>query len=543
MDKHETHEADVVIVGAGLSGAMLSYQLAKKGFQVICLEAGPEIKRDAILNSFKEQPDRDFQAPYENTRHAPHPSGRSNDPYLESIGKNEYNVAYLRGVGGTTWHWAGHSWRLLAQDFKEHSLYGVGRDMPISYEDLEPYYYQAELMMGVSGVSDPLDYYNVHRKKPYPLPPLPLSYIDSFVDRKITSLGMRVKVAPSARNTQIYDERPICCGSNNCMPICPIGAQYSASVHIEKARQFKNMKLISNAVVDKIVTTDHKKVDYLRFKDPNGHEHRVHARHYVMAAGGIEIPKLLLMSEVGNDNVGRYLMDHPLMFVSFLAKEDVFPGRGPMVIGSITEHQVGEFRSQRSGFRLNLKNFISMQDISRQYINAGLMGNSLRANIDEHARRLVGMELFFGQLPDRNNRVTLSSQRQDILGIPHPRIDYAVGAWTENSVKPAYEVCESIAKACGLKTDSLNFESEKLGVTKRFNANNHIMGTTIMGDDPRNSATDSFGRVYSRKNDEPMDNLFISSSSLMGATGTSNISLTIAALSLRLANHLENRLQ
>lgn len=540
--ENKKYEADVAIVGSGLAGALLSYQLAKKGYHVICLEAGPEIKRHEILSRFKQQSERDFQKPYPATTIAPHPSGKSNDPYLESVGKHEYTGAYIRAVGGTTWHWAGHTWRFLREDFNEHSYFGVGRDMPLTYDEIEEYYYQAEVMMGVSGVSNPLDYYNVERKKPYPLPPLPLSYLDSYIDSKVRDYGMTVKPAPSARNTQVYDERPSCCGSNNCMPICPVGAQYSASVHIEKANAFSNFQLISNAVVDKIITRDHKKIDYLNFRDLFGESHQVYAKHYVLAAGGIEIPKLLLMSEVGNDNVGRHLMDHPLMFVNFVAKEDLYPGRGPMVVGSITEHQTGDFRNEHAGFRINLKNFIFMQDIANQFIDAGYTGATLRNKIDQQARRQVGMEIFFGQLPDRYNRVTLSASRRDALGLPHPKIDFTVGSWTERAVLKAYQVSETIAKACGHEAGSLVYENLKNDFRNRYNVSNHIMGTTIMGADPTNSATDWWGRVYSRITKDPMENLFISSSSLLSATGVNNVSLTIAALSLRLADHLNKLL-
>lgn len=542
METQKNYEADVAIVGSGLAGALISYELAKKGYKVICLEAGSEIKRYDIVSRFKVQTERDFQKPYPASIIAPHPTGKTNDPYIESVGKHEYNGAYLRVVGGTTWHWAGHTWRFLREDFNEHSYFGVGRDMPFTYDEIEDYYYQAELMLGVSGVSDPLDFYNVERKKPYPLPPLPLSYLDSYVDRKVRDFGMQVKPAPSARNTQMYDGRPPCCGSNNCMPICPVGAQYSASVHIEKARAFSNMQLISNAVVDKIVTHDHKKIDHLNFRDIYSESHQVRAKHYVLAAGGIEIPKLLLLSEIGNDNVGRYLMDHPLMFVNFVAKEDLFPGRGPMVVGSITEHQAGDFRTQHAGFRINLKNFIFIQDIANQFIESGYTGATLQNKINQHARRLVGMEIFFGQLPERENRVTLSTTRRDALGLPHPKIDYTVGLWTEQAVIKAYKVSETIAKACGYEAGSLVYENLKNDFRNRYNVSNHIMGTTIMGNDPKNSATDWLGRLYSRKTDDPMENLYVSSSSLLSATGVNNVSLTIAALSLRLANHLSKQL-
>jgi choline dehydrogenase-like flavoprotein len=387
MNSQKNYEVDVAIVGSGLAGALISYQLAKKGIQVLCLEAGPEVSRFDIVNRFKTQTDRDFQKPFPASLIAPQPTGKTNDPYIESIGKHEYNGAYLRVAGGTTWHWAGHTWRFLREDFNEFSYFGVGRDMPFTYDDIEDFYHQAEVMLGVSGVSDPLNYYHVERRKPYPLPPLPLSYLDSYVNRKIKEIGLEVKPAPSARNTQSFDGRPACCGSNNCMPICPVGAQYSASVHLTKAKAFKNMRLISNAVVDKIVTDDHKKIEYLNYRDIYGENHQVRAKHFVLAAGGIEIPKLLLLSEIGNDNVGRYLMDHPLMFVNFVTKEDVYAGRGPMVVGSITEHQTGDFRSEHAGFRINLKNFIFMQDIANQFIEAGYVGSDLKNKIDQHARR------------------------------------------------------------------------------------------------------------------------------------------------------------
>lgn len=540
MSEPKQYEADVAIVGAGLAGALLSYELTKKGLNVICLEAGPPIERFQVMQNFKAQVSRDFQNPYPNPPHAPRPSGKYHDEYVESVGKNDYNPAYLRGVGGTTWHWAGHAWRFLEEDFKEHSLYGVGRDMPLHYNDLEPYYQKAEMLMGVSGVSNPLDYYQFKRSKPYPLAPLPLSYLDQFVDQNIAKVGLRVKPAPSARNTQVYDERPPCCGSNNCMPICPLGAQYSAIVHIQKAQQSKKFTLLSNVVVDHITSPDHKKVESLRARTPNGDEIRIRAHHYVLTGGGIEIPKLLLLSEVGNDNVGRYLMDHPLMFVSFMAKKDVFPGRGPMVVGSITDFQTGDFRRSRAGLRINLKNFFDVQGVSANYIQQGYTGKTLREKIDLHSRRIIGLEIFFGQHPDRNNRITLSPTRKDALGIPHPRVEYEVGPWTERSLKPAYDACSQIAIACDFENGSLNFENETLDPKKRYHANNHFMGTTIMGSDPKDSATDIWGRIYSRKTNEPMQNLFVASSSLLAGTGVSNVSLTIAALALRLADHLSS---
>ena len=148
-------------------------------------------------------------------------------------GEHPYNVQYLRVVGGTTWHWAASTWRFLPSDFKLKSLYGVGRDWPIEYSDLEPWYQRAEEELGVWGPGD--EELGSPRSKPYPMAPLPLSYNEERVKSVLNANGYNVVTEPVARNSRAYDGRPTCCGNNNCMPICPIGAMYNGIFHVEKA--------------------------------------------------------------------------------------------------------------------------------------------------------------------------------------------------------------------------------------------------------------------------------------------------------------------
>jgi choline dehydrogenase-like flavoprotein len=112
------------------------------------------------------------------------------------------------------------------------------------------------------------------------------------------------------------------------MPICPIGAMYNGIVHVEKA-EAAGAKLIENAVVFKLEVGPDKRITAALYKDPQGNEHRVEARYFVLAANGIETPKIMLMSTsadfphgVGNssDMVGRNLMDHPGTGVTFYAR-------------------------------------------------------------------------------------------------------------------------------------------------------------------------------------------------------------------------------
>ena len=83
-------------------------------------------------------------------------------------GPYPYPAEYIRVVGGTTWHWAAHMWRNVPNDFRIKSLYGVGQDWPITYDDLEPWYYEAEVKTGVSGAPNT----GSPRAKPFPMEPV-----------------------------------------------------------------------------------------------------------------------------------------------------------------------------------------------------------------------------------------------------------------------------------------------------------------------------------------------------------------------------------
>src|ERR1700682_6307675 len=144
--------ADVVVVGSGVAGSLVAHQLALAGAAVILLEAGPRIPRWQIVENFRNSPAKgDFTTPYPSAPYAPHPEYSPANDYLIQKGEYPYHSQYVRLVGGTTWHWAAATWRLLPSDFKLKTMYGVGRDWPYPYETLEPWYYAAEVQLGVSG--------------------------------------------------------------------------------------------------------------------------------------------------------------------------------------------------------------------------------------------------------------------------------------------------------------------------------------------------------------------------------------------------------
>lgn len=526
-----TRSSDVVIVGSGVAGSLVAYRLALAGFGVLMLEAGPRIKRGNVVENFRNSPTKsDYMTPYPASRHAPHPQYAPPNNYLIEKGSQPYGAQYIRGVGGTTWHWAAATWRLLPSDFRLKTQYGVGRDWPIDYATLEPWYCQAEAALGVSGADD-VDV-GSPRSQPYPMAALPLSWMDRRFTDVMQANGYHVVPEPAARNSRPYDSRPTCCGNNNCMPICPIGAQYAGVVHAHKAEQ-AGATLLADAVVYRIEHDAAGAIAAVHYKDAAGASVRVTGRVFVLAANGIEIPKLMLMSTsdkyphgIGNssDMVGRNLMDHPGTGVNFLSKEALWPGRGPMEMTSVVNLRDGAFRSQYSAKKLHLSNGSVVADVTTDLIlNRKLAGPELERQIRSHSARKLVINAFHEQLPDPANRIVPSREHSDALGIPQPEIHYSIDDYVRRSAAETRRAYAGIAAL---------FDGTEVEFKDDFAPNNHIMGTTIMGNDPANSVVDADCRTH----DHP--NLYIASSAVMPSAASVNCTLTIAALACRLADHL-----
>lgn len=113
----DTQQADIVVVGSGVAGALVAYELARAGKSVLMLEAGPRLPRWEIVERFRNQADKmDFMAPYPSTPWAPHPEYGPPNNYLVLKGEHQFNSQYIRAVGGTTWHWAASTWRFLPNE-------------------------------------------------------------------------------------------------------------------------------------------------------------------------------------------------------------------------------------------------------------------------------------------------------------------------------------------------------------------------------------------------------------------------------------------
>ena len=171
-------QSDVLIVGAGVAGALMAWRLAGAGARVTVVEAGPHVDRGAALQRFERSAVRVPEAPYPMAPYAESPA-TIGDSYIRQDGPDPFRSTYLRQVGGTTWHWLGTALRLLPSDLELQSRYGVGADWPLRYSDLATWYDVAESELGVSGHDD--DMFGPPRQTPYPMPGLPAALGDRLM--------------------------------------------------------------------------------------------------------------------------------------------------------------------------------------------------------------------------------------------------------------------------------------------------------------------------------------------------------------------------
>ena len=526
-------DAEVVIVGTGVAGALIGWRLAARGARVLMLEAGPRVDRNANVNRARGALAKTPGSPYPYTPWAPSPDyvGPGADYYIQT-GPAQFGSTYERVVGGTTWHWLGSMIRLLPTDFEMKTRYGVGVDWPITYQDLEPWYLEGEKQLGTSG--DPAFDLGSPRSAPYPLPPIPQTYADKVIANGAAKLGWQVVPTPQARNSQEYQGRPQCCGNNFCIPICPIGAKYDASVHVALAEQ-AGARVIDNAVAYRVEVGGDGRVSGIRYKRPDRSEASASGRLYVVAANAIETAKLLLISRTDrlpngvanrSGHVGKNLADHPTKLSVAFTNEPIYPYRGPLATSGIEQWREGDFRGQRSAFRLELGNDgwswpgLDPVGLSANLIAQGFRGAALYRLAGEQIPHQMRLASLCEQLPDERHLVTFDPAKVDDLGIPKPVLDYAIDDYTEAGLHAAEHAHDQLFDAVGV-TYRRHFPG--------FYGAGHVLGTHRMGADPKTSVTDANGRTH----DHP--NLYLAGGGLFPTTGTANPTATVAALALRAA--------
>jgi glucose dehydrogenase len=560
---------DVIIIGSGVAGALCAWRLAQYNrYKILILEAGDNGithgQRVEFHHMMDTQGNRgDMYAPYkdlESRVFAPQPENAQKeladqvkeDQYYDytAASKEAFKAGYNRIVGGSTWSWRGNCPRYIASDFKLQSNFGVGRDWPIDYHELEPWYCDAERELGVAGLHEELDgLFGSFRSKPFPMTGIPLAYSDqqvrSLIEGKVVRGGkIMVRTTPQARNSTPFDNRPACEGHSNCIPLCPIQAKYDATVHLRRALENPDVRLKTATVVTSLAQDGEGKRVTVRYKDWRSDdpqkERELTAGLVVLAAHAIESPKILLMSKLANSSgqVGRNLMDHVQYEVIARFPKPLYPFRGPQSVVGIETYRDGEFRKEHSAFRMTIGNdgwgrAGSPATVIDKLLKAGKYGSALPDAIADEIPRMLRISFSTEMLPEAENFVDLSD-KSDALGIPRPRFTFDIGDYVRKGLAEGYETAKELFAVMGAQVIDKPLVDGN-GKTL-WNTAAHIMGTCIMGDDPKTSVVDRWGRSH----DVP--NLWVAGSSVFTTSATSNPTLTIAALTLRMAGAIHRQL-
>ncbi|MFC7250293.1 GMC family oxidoreductase [Halomicroarcula sp. GCM10025324] len=543
MEREPSERVDVCVVGAGPAGALVASRLAGNGHDVVVLEAGPQFDFDSRQRRM-EQAIRpgDGGSVWE--------MGGDRDAF-SATGEQYYplNVSRVKGVGGSTLHWQGMVMRLHPTDF-DGSHRNDDPAWPIGYDDIRPYYDAAERALGVAGDAD--NPFAPDRDGPFPMAGFPPSYSDSLFAEACEALGITMHSVPNARNSEGYDERSACVGYGTCQPVCPSGAKYDASVHVEDAAD-AGARIIDRAPVQRLETDGDGRVTAARYATPDGDEHRQEAREFVLAAGGVEIPRILLLSRsehhpdgLANSSgaVGRYFMDH------------LFAGAGGTIDRETRQNHVGFITSEchqfyddpgqtvervDSGETVVSSSSDAFSPIKLEFLNyagpspvelaldADDWGDSLLDDLRADYGHSISMGGLVGQPPRRENRVTLDHSTTDDHGNPVPDVQWSFGDRLGRSLDRANEIQHAVLDELG--TDV----SWTVGPANTGPAYHH-MGTTRMGVDPEKSVVNPQLRTHD------LSNLTVASSSVFVTSGSMNPTLTIAALALKGADHVAERL-
>ncbi len=532
------NNCDVVIVGSGVAGSLIAYELTKKNIKVTIIEAGSIPDRSQAMKKYYETAFKIPESAYEIQAHAPFPTTINNKYYVNK-GKENFSSTYLRVAGGTTWHWLGTCLRLVPEDFKMHSLFNVGFDWPYSYEELEPWYQKAEMELGVAG--NDLEDLGSPRKNKYPLPEIPYTLSDTFFAEKLKHTAYKINHNPQARNSINHDSRPACCGSASCIPCCPVQAKYDASIHLNKAIK-QGAKLITNAVAFEIITDNENKVTSIKYKRPNKKVEKINSKIFIIAANGIETAKLLLMSKSekntngianSSDQVGRNVTDHPAVLIDGLAPQAIYPFLAPFSTAGIDDFRLGKFRKEYASFRIEFHNDGwafpegGFQPLLQRLTSKGLYGKQLKEEFNKTVSKQVIISILTEMLPNPENRIIPSTEKFDAIGIPHPEIHFNLDDYTKKGFAVGREKSFEILKLSGCE--------ELKTIDKWFGAG-HIMGTYRMGINPKSSVVDANLTSHDHKN------LFLVGAGVMPTTGSANPTLTIAALSLKCADYIKKNI-
>src|ERR1700678_2303248 len=283
-----TETVDVLIIGAGASGAAMAWGLAETRMKILCLEQG-----DWPSSSTFPATRRDWEArAWSDFSISPNRRGRITD-YPINDAASPIKISNFSAVGGGTFLYAGHFPRLHPSDFRVRSLDHVAEDWPIDYATLEPYYEENDRITGISGLAGDPAY--PPGKKPT-MPPLPLGRTGTVLARGLNTLGWHWWPSDSAVASEGYEGRAGCINLGACVRGCAQGAKASTDVTYWPMAIRAGVELRTRCRVRDIRPSASVMASGAIYYDADGVEHFQPAEVVILACNGVGTPRILLNS-------------------------------------------------------------------------------------------------------------------------------------------------------------------------------------------------------------------------------------------------------
>ena len=351
-------KTDICIVGTGFSGTFIASKLQGTSARVLLVEKGAYLSRDRLEDNYLRNPykikgSEDFYKMKEFIYDDPE---FSHYEHVNS-GKDDFKYSGYHALGGNSLLWFGNALRKVPNDFRTRSRYGFGVDWPISYSDLEEYYHQAEIEMGVSG--PPKDAFSPYRKKPFPLPPFQLPPGALGLNRIFQGTGFELTPSHKARLPVDTPQRSACCGAGTCWVFCPADARYNClTTHLKDLRQSQQVDILDKITVSRLTQKGDRIVEAVAF-DRDGNETRIQAEIFILAANAVENARILLLSQFhylktgfqsSSRAVGKYLTDQVGIGILGNLAYNLYPGCEKTIQSAHSlSFYDGPFRKRHSG--------------------------------------------------------------------------------------------------------------------------------------------------------------------------------------------------
>jgi choline dehydrogenase-like flavoprotein len=522
------HEADVCIIGGGISAALLAWKLSERrpGTSIIIVEAG-----DRALDAQKRWGQRERMLGYGEN---PWPGDCIEDQAADGI------ISRTMVVGGSAMHWGGVTNRFSAEDTRLHSMFGLAVDWPLPWPELERYYCEAERRIGVSGEASPLP--EDARSEPYPMPGMALSWNLRQLKEWGEKSGIPFWGTPQAKNTRPYDGRGECQRCNTCS-VCPVQARYAPDLTFKRLLHSGAIALHDRTLVRRLTPagtpgrTPLIEVAHAVQRDRPDHPVEYRAKLFVVASGYAWSSHLLLLSAssrfpdgLANSSglVGKYMTGHAFVQTQIALDAEIYPGMNEE--HSLVSRQFFRADPTKAFVRHDLRIWeSSVNREARLRDDSGklLLGDAVLSDWRARTKRATArVRAYYDVHPDRTSELTLDASKTNRHGDPLPRIVHRADA---ASLSRRDATLEHIR---GVFARMARNDNGAVGPVEVGNYWDHPAGGCRMGDDPATSVTDSYGRAHDH------ENLFVVGAPTLPTGGCTNGTLTFAALTLRSADHV-----